>query len=531
MQEYMNREMQDERVNKLMEFMSILESTGINLSEQREYLTTILNRYNFNGNTKEALEIFAYELGTLMESLSPFINLVKFIKMIEELKELNYSEEKEEQVQRLIELLEEYRSSVEVEYPKNIIESALKCILDEIKEEIKNHLDSKTFDVVSKDEFYTKYFNELIKEEIEELKSLSFLCYPKMLETLQEEMNRCKNQLFDKRLITSLIACQEKEELMNATKPYCRSKRYTLDANNYRIKSLSDNDSLYATFESLKKYKELIFKAKKRVPSLLLTGILLSGISLGVPQLAKKISTKSLYKTTTEKYILYSDIHTESTLESSEELLNENGLQVTLTVQGELTKINHNHYHKTETVYDVTSKGVEEPYYYLYLDLENNSEITKISETTLEYTDEEYTGEIRYLTIIKQDLESKEDEFDEGEYIATCWQAYTTLFISTLLPGFPIFNLFNITMDLLDAHRNKENFKKYLNLLSEELEKCHKKILENEEIRDYYNFLLNSGIMNKRNDVIEMLLSELVYYQKKMESKEKEALELKKIKM
>ena len=202
-----------------------------------------------------------------------------------------------------------------------------------------------------------------------------------------------------------------------------------------------------------------------------------------------------------------------------------------MTVQGELTKINHNHYHKTETVYDVTSKGVEEPYYYLYLDLENNSEITKISETTLEYTDEEYTGEIRYLTIIKQDLESKEDEFDEGEYIATCWQAYTTLFISTLLPGFPIFNLFNITMDLLDAHRNKENFKKYLNLLSEELEKCHKKILENEEIRDYYNFLLNSGIMNKRNDVIEMLLSELVYYQKKMESKEKEALELKKIKM
>ena len=60
MQEYMNREMQDERVNKLMEFMSILESTGINLSEQREYLTTILNRYNFNGYTIEALEIFAY---------------------------------------------------------------------------------------------------------------------------------------------------------------------------------------------------------------------------------------------------------------------------------------------------------------------------------------------------------------------------------------------------------------------------------------------------------------------------------------
>ena len=86
-------------------------------------------------------------------------------------------------------------------------------------------------------------------------------------------------------------------------------------------------------------------------------------------------------------------------------------------------------------------------------------------------------------------------------------------------------------MDLLDAHRNKENFKKYLNLLSEELEKCHKKILENEEIRDYYNFLLNSGIMNKRNDVIEMLLSEFIRYQKKMEAREKEALELKKIKM
>jgi len=123
MQEYMNREMQDERVNKLMEFMSILESTGINLSEQREYLTTILNRCNVNSNTKEALEIFAYELGTLTENLSSYKNLVKIIKMIEELKELNYSEEKEEQVQRLIELLEEYRSSVEVEYPKNIIES------------------------------------------------------------------------------------------------------------------------------------------------------------------------------------------------------------------------------------------------------------------------------------------------------------------------------------------------------------------------------------------------------------------------
>ncbi len=531
MQEYMNREMQDERVNKLMEFMSILESTGINLSEQREYLTTILNRYNFNGNTKEALEIFAYELGTLMESLSPYKNLVKIIKMIEELKELNYSEEKEEQIQRLIELLEEYRSSVEVEYPKNIIDSALRCILDEIKEEIKNHLDSKTFDVISNDEFYTKYFNELIKEEIEKLKSLSFLCYPKMLETLQEETNRCKDNLFDKRLITSLIACQEKEDLMFVTKTYCRSKRYTIDANNYRIKSLSDNDSLYATFESLKKYKELIFKAKKRVPSLLLTGILLSGISLGVPQFAKKFSIKSSYKTTTEKYSLDSDVHNESPLESFEELLNENGLQVTMTVQGELTKINHNHYHRTETVYDVTSKGVEEPYYYLYLDLENNSEITKISETTLECTDEEYTDEIRNLTIIKQDLENKEDYTDEELYKELCSLSYITILASSLIPGFPIFNLISITLDLIEAHRNKEHFKKYLNLLSEELEECHKKILENEEIRDYYNFLLNSGIMDKRDDIVEMLLSELVYYQKKMESREKEALELKKIKM
>ena len=37
--------------------------------------------------------------------------------------------------------------------------------------------------------------------------------------------------------------------------------------------------------------------------------------------------------------------------------------------------------------------------------------------------------------------------------------------------------------------------------------------------------------MDKRDDIVEMLLSELVYYQKKMESREKEALELKKIKM
>jgi len=527
---YMNKDLillkviQNKTVNKFSEFINILESNGINMDEQKEYLRIILNRWH----KKQATETFLFELGSLEENLSSYKSIVNIIKIIEELTKMPYSEE---QVFSLIENLKECRSNKEIECPKNIIESALNCIFTEIQEEIKHCLDSKTFDMVSNDEFYTNYFNEFIKKKIEEINLSSFLNYPEMLETLQNEINRCKNNLFDKRLLTSLIACQEKEELMNSAKTYHCSKIRTLDANTFSIKRLNESRSLYYVTTSLKDYKDLILSSKKRIPYLFLTGILLTGISLGIPTFAKKLSTKVSYKTTTEKYMLDLNLHSDNPIESYEELLNENGLQVTLTLQSELTKINHNHYHRTETVYDLTSTSIQDPYYYLDLDLSSIPEKSKVSETTLECTLEEYTGEIRNLTIVKQDLEMKDDYLDEEEYKALCGLSYITIFASMLIPNFPLFNLIAILVNLMESHHKKQDFKKHLKLLSEELERCHKLISENEEIRNYYNFLLNSGIMSKKDEFIEKQLSEAIKFQKVAEARERECLELKKIKM
>lgn len=529
-QEYMKKEISDERIDKLTEFIEILKSNGINMEEYEIYLKRLID---FNQTHNKSQDTNLYELGSFMESLKPYKNIVEIIKKTDELKsESNYYV----RIPKTIELINYINDNIdkdEIKCPISLIEHANEEIFKTIKLELRETLMSDIFNLVKHNPFYTNYFNNKIKREIDELKRAIYLNNPEMITILKEEEKRCNGNLFDKKIIILLIACQEKETLSNNKWVYLSETEKSLSDNNRIIQILNNSKKLGLAQERLKEYKKFIFQAKQKVPALILSSVLLTGASLGVIPLAKKLNYKNAYPTTTEKYRLESCIYDEGKSESIERLINDDGKRITLEVQGELEKVNHNLYRRLTTVYDVTESSVEEenPYYYINLDL-SDPNIKQIESSYSHYNSNDfYTDEVRELTITTQDLNNPQEYTDEENYERMLVLTYLCITFSSLIPNFPINSLINILYNLKYASQNKRKFKENVSELENELITLESKILENSEISDYYYFLLNSDIIKYNGIKIEELIkTSNLYKEITLEHKEK-VLELKQIKL
>lgn len=529
MQEYQEKEISKERVNKLIEFIETLKSNGINMEEYEIYLTRLID-FNQTHNTQDT---YLYEIGSFMKSLEPYKNIVEIINMTNDLKRESDYYVRIPKTKDLISCINDNIDKDEIKCPTSLLEKANEEIFKTIKLELRETLMSYIFDLVLQDSFYTDYFINKIKKEIEELKRSTYLNNPEMITILKEEEEKCDGNLFDKKIIILLIACQEKETLSSNRWVYLSETEKSLSNNNSSIQILNNYMKLGLAQERLREYRHYISKAKQKVPALILSSVLLTGASLGVIPLAKKLNYKNAYPTTTEKYRLESCIYDEGKFESVDRLINDEGKKITLEVQCELEKVNHNLYRRSTTVYDVTNASVKEesPYYYIHLDL-SDPNIKQIETSYSHYNSNDfYTDEVRELTITTQDLNNPQEYTDEENYERILILTYLCITFSSLIPNFPINSLINILYNLKYAFENKRKFKENLKESEKDLEILENKILENDKIRDYYYFLLNSGIIkNKERKIEDLIKMSNLYKDVALEHKNK-LLELKQIKL
>lgn len=512
-----------DRLAKIERYIDILEENDINMKSQREYLKKILTEEESKTN-----DVLLNELGTLIESLKEYADIVNIIDTIEDLKTQQSPAQRKQLIFDIIEILKENTSEEKI--PKKVLKKALNAIYQNIKSELENFLESETLSYIGTN-LYIEQINEIIKEDIKEIKTSTFVNNPEMLEVLDQEIEKNKENLLNKQLLITIIACRKKEELRSRTILYMMNEDAKLNRNIEIIHEKHEKsiEIIQLIKDILKKYQKDKQKIKVNIPALVLTGTLLTGAALSVPTISNKKASKKVYPTITKHYRLERAIYEEEQEEKYEELINEEGKQITLTVQSEPIKINHNHYHRNETTYDITNATVEkeDPYYYINLDLEESDQIKEITSNKIEITKDEYEGEVRLLTITTQDLTKEKEEFNSQEYLELRNGLYIMIILASLIPNFPIHQLIKICVRLEMARTTGKEFKKKMKLLEQEIEIFKEKLLENEEIANEYYFLINSGILKKEINEIEHLYYSSLTWAEIKKGKQKTIEELK----
>ncbi|MCI8330481.1 MAG: hypothetical protein HFE04_00095 [Bacilli bacterium] len=280
-----------DKLAKIERYIDVLEENDINMESQREYLKKIL--------TEEESKKILYELGTLIENLKQYIDIINIIFDIEALNTQQYPAPKKQLIFNIIEILKENKDEVKI--PKKILKKALNVIYQNIKSELENQLESETLNYIGAN-FYVEQINEIIKEDIQEIKTSTFVNNPEMLGVLDQEIEKNKENLLNKQLLITIIACRKKEKLKSRTILYMMNEALKLNKNmiTINIKHEKSIEIIQIIKDILEKYKKAKQKIKVNIPALILTGTLLTGAALSVPTISNK-TTYDITNATVEK--------------------------------------------------------------------------------------------------------------------------------------------------------------------------------------------------------------------------------------
>lgn len=506
------------RVREIAETITIinqklyfLRNNGVDVSPEEKILDNIMLKYCMS-DVSTVREEYQSDLDRLNASFVKYQDLFDIKEKNETVESLN---NEEISIRKSIELIYLLDSLFQNNFStcQALIEKSIKVLYKQMKNEFIGKLDSKIFNTILEFPYLIKYFEEIIKLELEEIKESSFINNPEMIGILEKEEQRCRDSktLFDKNLIIILISCTNKEKLIHSSVEANKPNIDKLDHTNKEMKKFIVYKYLDKIKEICKKHNKLKRSLKLRLTAFGLTSILITSSFSNIPNIAKKINYKNLYNTTREKYRLESVIYNEEKESQYEERLNKEGTEITLTITSELRKINHNHYHQVETVYDITDVELEKetPYYYIHLDTSLEG-VKELSSKTLCYSTSDHNKEeVRELTIIKQDFNDKKEIFDEKNYVNKLIGLYIIMTLLTACQFLPPNLGYKLYKNLKQLKEERRNYNNLINYIDEIIDRIMFGINQKEEIKKQYKFLLQSGIIEKPIEELEQLVESI----------------------
>jgi len=404
----------------------------------------------------------------------------------------------------------------------NLLKRAYKIIYNTIKQEIKEHLHSKVFDIVVTSDYDKLYLGEIVREEIERIKASAYANLDHLDLLIKEEIKSNISTPIDYvtfPLIAKIVKLESSEELKETID---RTLQDTFHKLNCKLSFLSMNleednikkNFLYKLSDFLDDIESYKIDIIKRGVSGVLTASLLFSVGIGGTKLLKKWLTTDYYETTKVTTLMDETVH-EPVVDTYYATRIEDKYRLLLDVYKKTSSLyrDHDDYYLIDAIRETDLE-------YLTIDLESPGVRHKTEYNYEKYTREEieqYSGEIRVLSRITQSETPNHTNYYKGWHITLCAILYVGLFASSFIPYLPINSIQNFIEDLNEIlltlilwFLTEESYRTLVLKLKDLLNECRKVINESDELTSIYNSVLKSGILEKDTDSLSRDINDLI---------------------
>lgn len=499
-----------------------LKKIGIDTLEYEQELESLIS-LNTNSNhlseqamLKTGKTLRITELNAKISVYSSYLELYKILEYLEK-----GEPTLEERIELCMHILLVIGSKDEKIMSSNqLLKRAYTLIFDTIKQELKETLYSKIFDIVVTSDYDKLYLGEIVREEIERIKESTFVINLDYLDSLIKEeiksnMSSPSNYV-TLSLITKIVKCESGDELKETIDRTLQDTFPKLTDRNAMLNESLNGDVIKRKFldtisELLDDIENYKIDIMGRFISGVLTTSLIFGVGIGGTRQLKKWLTKEYYETTKVTTVMDETIHEprvdtyyDTLVEEKDRLLLE--VDEKALLKGTLDEP----YIRVYSIYYLKDVIKETDLEYLTIDLESPGIVLKRKYYTREEANE-YSGEIKKLYRITQGETPEYSEYSKGWHRFLCTVLYVALFASSFIPYFPINDIIKILDDLKKSEEKEDLYNSLGSELKDLLNECMRVINKSDELISIYNKVLESGVLEKDTDDLTQDINNLIF--------------------